>query len=226
MKEKTKKNLLQLIVLAAIASAIVSVVVPIYTLDYSDIWTKQGYEKPDVYGKLEASIIIWHYTAYDNRDPDSPSEFHDYIIMNIYSFKIGEPFGIISSEHAERVYISKLSSLSNLASMFYIVYEVIGFSLIIFFCIKGIKTLNIKKTKYFLYLSIFIFISSVCFTLGSYYFFGVVDVDNFGYTNFITFGYGFYTGIISIILFLSAFFIQNYFIDYPDKFEKIDELKD
>jgi hypothetical protein len=40
------------------------------------------------------------------------------------------------------------------------------------------------------------------------------DTQKLGYINYITFGYGFYLSITSIILFFALHFIRPYFLDF------------
>ncbi len=220
MQEKNKKLLLNLIILFSIAFFIAILFVPITSVNYSDVLEKNGYENPNLYWKYEQALLLRKYSVY-NKD-DNPSEYHRYSDeLNLFSFEIGDK--TLSDSFTEfSFYRSYFSNRDNPFSMFLsgilsILFVVFGIAFFSYFCYNGFKSINVKKSNYFLYLGILYIVAFTFYCIISYYFYDFMDVKNLGYTDVFTFEYGFYINIAIIILFFIAFFIQQYFLVFPDE---------
>jgi len=218
MKNEHKEILLNLIVLAAVAIAIVSLFVPIIGVDYSDIEKNMGIEDfsyvKTYYGPLTAHIIVS-----DSLESDDAHEYHTYWFFGFFKFETGTPIEY-ESAHLKNPYDFYITASNNYLYLLFVSFFM-GMSiypfLFIYFSYRGIQNIDIKKTKYFLYLGIVNLISLISFLIGGYFLVNSFDVNNVGYVNFITFQYGFYLVITSVILFFLSYIMQNYFIDYSEK---------
>jgi len=219
MQEKNKKNLLNLIVLVAIALLLVSSFLPMFCIDYSDIQKDIGNEDPKKYSKVDASLFLWHYSEFDFTNPNSSYEFHSYRLFNLISFKTGEPVDIESNlifKEDQEGFVNRGDVIfsNNLINIIYAALAPLGLALFFYMSYKGIKNIHFKKTRYFLYIGISASLVIIAFFVLFYYYLYIADFYNWGYTNYMTFDYGFYTAITSVVLFLTAFFIQKYLIYY------------
>ena len=216
MKEKDKKLLLKLIVIVAIAIGFLYLFVPSFFIDFSDLSKYSGVENPEKYVKIEYAPFLIHEIAYDFSNSDDPSEYHIYYFLNILKFETGEARDI-SSPHMQNpdiYYINKSSNFINIFYMSTFLALIIVPILIFYFLYKGFKSIDNKKTKYFLYAGFVNLIVFVFYITAYFYFIKSMDIYNLGYTSFINIGYGFYLVIISIILFFFAYILQNYYIKY------------
>lgn len=95
-----KKTLLKIVILTAIILSVISLFVPMIIMDYSDVLNdleKQGYETPEIYSKLENSILLWIYSVYNYNNPDSPPVHQSYRLFNLIEFEKGKPIDIESA---------------------------------------------------------------------------------------------------------------------------------
>ncbi len=220
MKEKTKKTVLNIIILMAISFAFVSFFAPISCLDYSDVLEQNGYENPDLYWKTETSMLLSHFSEYDCRNSEKPQEFHRYILFKFLKFETGISTGEftsisdydISSENDKNLQLS--NSLINMAR---ILISFFFFVLFIYFSYKIIKNIENKPDKYILYNAILFIIIFVYVIISGIYINYLKDVNNLGYMDAWYVGYGFYLIIGSIVLFFMAYFLTRYSLDYKEK---------
>jgi len=225
MQDKNKKTILNLIALIAASLAIVSMFLPTVSLDYSNVLEKNGYQKPDLYWRGESSFTYTHYSVYDDRNQDTPSEYHKYKLFNFFIFETGDKS--ISDTFSTVTFYDKISvdkeaflTDSN-ASIIWSVFGLIILLLCIFFCYRGIKYCTVKKTKDFLFLGIIGLIFSSVFVLLNYFSYDFADINELGYSKYFNFEYGFYVFYVSIFLFFVVYFIQKYFLDLPDETDVI-----
>lgn len=216
MKEKDKKILLNMIVLVAISLGFISLFAPTISNDYSDLLKKLGTENPEKYTKHEITPILIHSIAYDFSNPDNPSEYHIYNFFQFLKFETGTPreTDYAHETNPDLYYINQASNFSNIFVMFYIIASITFPLLLIYFIYKGIKNIY-NKTRYFLYVGSIILISVVIFMVGMYYSINSLDIYNLGYIDITTIEYGFYLGIVTIVLFFLAYILQNYYLEYP-----------
>lgn len=217
MQEKDKKLLLKLIVIFAFIFGFLSLFIPSFCVDYSDYYEKIGITNPETYSILESAPFYWHYVRYDFRNPENPLEEHTYNFFNIFKFQTGKTVDIETSfTYTEDLYLDKSSNIFITISSIYMASQAIIAALFIYVFYKGIKNIE-TKNRYFLYMVILIIISIIFYTIGVYYHESVKDINNLGYTSFITIQYGFYLGLISLILFFFAYILQNHYPKYANK---------
>jgi len=221
MQEKNKKLLLNLVILFAIAFFIAIFFAPITSINYSDVLEKNGYENPNLYWKYEKGFFLRCYSIY-NKDKNNPSEYYRYSDeLDLFSFEFGDKT-LSDSFNEFSFYRSYRSNRDNHLSIFMygisgILFLIFGIVFFSYLCYNGIKSINIKKSNYFLYLGTLYLFAFIFYCILSYYFYDFMDVKNLGYADVFTFEYGFYINIASIILFFIAFFIQQYFLVFPDE---------
>ena len=215
MNDKNKKIVLLSILFIAIFSMIFSFFFPISSMNFSDALVKSGYEEPDIYWKFEYALFFKHYSIYDYRDLEKPSEFH-----RIFAFSDKFESGNLSLEN-EFIYPSFEEKIMNnvynpvsldVTQILFYIFAFFSLSALFFCCIKGYKTLNLKKSRYFLFLGIIFLIGLICFTILSYLRFDFSDVNNLGYASVMRLEIGFYALLLSGILFFVIHFLNNYFI--------------
>lgn len=219
MQDKNKKNILSMVALLALALLIVSLFLPVLTLDYSTILEKNGYNKPDLYWRMDKYFAFIHYSVYDKRDVKNQSEFHRYKFFNFFIIETGDhsikdefsPISTYEKTSTEQSYLFT----EKTAAMTWFVFGIVTFLLCLFFCYRGIRYCTVKKTKDFLFLFIIGLIFSFVYITLNYFSNDFADVNNLGYNKYMTFEFGFYLFYLSIFLFFVVFIVQNYFLDLP-----------
>jgi hypothetical protein len=220
MQIKNKKTFLEIIILAAITFAFISFFAPFNCIDYSDVLEKNGYKNPDLYWKQERSLLSTHHIEYDYRNSENPQEYHRYTFFNILKFERGETTGEFSnvndydilSDNNKNPPISY--SIFNMAGL---IVNSLSFSFFVYISYKIIKIKPYKTDKYILYNIIILLIILSTMITGAIYINNVKDVNNLGYMDSWTLGYGFYLMFGSIILFLSSYFIKRYIFEFKEK---------
>lgn len=225
MQEKNKETVLKIIILTAIILTAISFFAPMASIDYSDVLDdleKQGYNPPRTYVKKEVSLVLWKHSIYDFSDPNSPSEHHSYRLFNLIEFETEKPINIDSTliNPKDLDLLNEKGDIffsTNIASLIYVALFPIGLAIFIYLIYKGFKNIGIKKTKYFLYLSILTPIISILFIAANYFYIDTIDFYNLNYINYMIIEYGFYIGMAGIILFFIAYILQQYFIKITEK---------
>ncbi len=230
MENKHKKTILRLIVLSAIVLSITAMFTPIACYDGSDVLKElYGIENPEKYIKIELSPLLHHGAGYNFSDPDSPSEHHQYRFFNLLKFETGKPVTIDSSLYLSTLFDEPypieddLFFSGNIAGLIYALLSPIFLFFYAYICYKGIENIGIKKTRYFLHIGILSSIVGIIFIATFYYLINIIDFGNWGLTNFITLGYGFYIGITATVLFFLAYIMQNYYVKYPKEKPTMDD---
>ena len=226
MQEKNKKTLLKIIFLSAIALMITSIFSPIISFDYSDVLKEYGYNNPDWYWTAEGSLFVDKLSVFTFSEEMNKkvSEFYRYTILALFRIEIGEKGDwteITDYNIDKETLFSK-----GLTSMVGFVFSSILLFLFIYFCYSYIKynyNYN-RKNKYLLFLGFVTLILVIFKIIGVYMNIDYHDTQNIGYTNFLTFGYGFYLACIGIFLFFISYFIQYYFLNFSNN-KKSDKLK-
>ena len=217
MQNKNKKILLNLVFISAIALGITSLFVPTTRIDYSDLYEDSGYTNIERYAVLESSPILTRYVEYDFSKSNAPSENHRYSILTIFHFESGEPVKIKASVYLNDTdYVIESYGLIDMFSMIYVVFEIVLTAILFLLLYRGFKNMY-QKNRYFLYLGLVSLVIFVLTIIAIYYTENLADINNLGYTNYLTFQYGFYLGIVAIILFFTAHILQNYFIEHTEQ---------
>ncbi len=225
MQDKNKKNILKIFAFIATSLTIVSMCLSVVSLDYSNILEKNGYQKPDLYWRMDSSFLFFHYSVYDYRDQNNSSEYHRYNLFYFFIFETGDKSISDSFSHVnfyDGISVDKEIFFTDSAtSITWLLFAFVILLLCIFFCYRGIKYCTIKKTKDFLFLGIIGLIFSFVFIVLRYFAYDFVDINELGYTKYFNFEYGFYVFYVSIFLFFVVYFIQKYFLDLPDETDVI-----
>jgi hypothetical protein len=217
MKNKDKKFILNIFILIAISLIIASIFTPLYSFNTIDHFESEGYTYEDIGFKwiFEYSIIFnrWTFTT-ENLTGIK------YFIFGFIPFETLQwnKMNINQLESTSYNFISEgVEPSSNILLIIAVlVSSIILFISFFYFCYKGIKFGVRKKTRYFLYAGVNACLINIISFLAFYFSLIVIESKNdwLKFTNFIKFEYGFIYMLISIVLFLIAFIIQYYFIDF------------
>ena len=176
-----------------------------------DLLEDNGYNQ-ELYTKRDDSLLLDHISGHDNRDEDSYSEYHRYIMFYFFTFetgnkKLSEEFFTVTDYDVEKSILSKsTANIIDLSTM------LVFFSLFVYLSYRIIKDLNNIKQKDLL-LILIIDISIILSTIFIvYYLYDFIDIDNLGYVNYLSFGYGFYFACLSLILFTISYIFHHNFI--------------
>ena len=211
-----KKFILNIMVITAIASTILACILPYFSFNLLDVY-KNYEDTPRYPWEIECSLLTKELRVYDNTGNNKELVYESYQICIIYNFETGE----LPTDLKE----TKEDSSGNYffpSMIFFLIVIVPVYILINFFAyfsIKSFKDCGNKKTKYFLYAGITLLIIVLLNLAQVYNSYSSLDVDNLGYVNSIKFEYGFYLLIMSIILFFTAYFTQDYLVDFGKESE-------
>jgi len=219
MKTKNEKVLLNLVVLSAVATAVITVFVPVICWDQSEVLENSGIEHPELYCTLGYSTLSFkYYSIYDYRDKNSLSEYHRYGFLGFAIFESGnqdltKEFSVITD------YDIKDSSFfsQSVMSMLDAVIPIVWLIFLAYFCYKALRGTSQNKQVYFLYAGLVTLLMLIVKIIGVYLTFEYIDINNQGFTSGLSFGYGFYILTVSIILFFTMFIVQNCFLDRTEK---------
>lgn len=221
MKVEFKKILLNLVAVIAVSLSIACLFSPLTSFDFSDVYENTGYPPLEVNCKKESYIflspLISHYKEYDYRINENLPVYEKYNLMFNIELEKGEPTGeFLFYKYYENINENENifalgSPARNFCTLLIRISSIILFS---YFVYKGFKKIEYKKNIYFLYASFVVIFGIIVKLALVYNSFDTADSTNsmnLNYTNFLTLGYGFYLAFFSIIMFFTAFIIQNYF---------------
>ena len=208
----SKKIVFDLIIFITIAFAVVSLIIPHYFFNSSDLYDNREY-----YWKNEISPLLDHTIADDSKIDNDLA----YPLYESYSF----PGGIViymegapPFNQAFDDYSSGGFPLPTSAAQYRFVNLVGTMTLLvlfIYFSYGVVKEYRNKKTRYFLYIGILVLIWFFCDFFIAHIVYSGLEVYNSGLTNFVKFEYGFYLMIVVSVLFFIAYFMQDYLLDFP-----------
>jgi len=218
MQNKHKKNIIDIMILLGIATTIVALFVPIISNDFSEIVTDQGFSDPDVYWKTERSLLYDHLHLVDARE-QSTGGFHIYRIFKYFNFRSGDAELIKEAPNFASFDLDESGNYSTgPIDLFTSVAVLISIIIFLFLAYTGYKSYGIKKTYYFL----IVFIGDVLLLLGFLFltYTGALsrDLYDYDFVKYIHLSYGFYLGILSMVIFLTLFLVQSKIIkDFQNK---------
>jgi len=213
MKNRSKKNLLNIIVLAAISFFVVSNFAPSFSMSSKDLLEDFGYEKIDNYVDINYYYFFSIYKTFDNTKSHSNEENivrYNFMIMHCYSVILYEeettggmsdPFqGLVSASEKPSAIRSVIDVIVSFFSVFLVFFY-------IYFCYKNFRYIGKEKNRYPLYASFLGFVIIIGFYIAVI---RLLAFFNPYFPNYIKLAYGFYCMIISSILFLVTYILQNY----------------
>ena len=218
MKEKNKKNILQILLITAVASFVASQFSPIICFSYSDMmYKKEGYTYVSLDWGLEYYNLFYHSYYNDYRLIDFEGGIqsnHKWFILYLYRIEIeeGERVGLGSDP---LWYAKSVPAEEHLSSLFLLVMFYAFMLISFYYTFKSLKDFGKKKTKAPLYASMSSSLTLVFLSYGTYLQMNSHDIHNQGRANYLTTGYGFIYEFIAIILLLVVYFLQSkmYFIE-------------
>jgi len=211
----SKKLTFEITILIAVAFLISSSFISNFSFNSSDLSADR-----ETHWKIDFSPLIVFGVEDDSRiigevyDPEY--EFFSILIFIIHTNGTSKAFDTVGDyskslnlpvSGAVFSYILSLLTLILIASLFYFFY-------------KGTIQINLKKTNNFLYVGLILLFLFIFEFFAVYTMISSFDFMNLGFTNYIRFEYGFYLGIISCVLFLLAYFLQDYLLDFPKTEQK------
>jgi len=221
IENKTKKNIAQLIIIAAIAFSIAAHFSPIISFDFSDWWQGEIVES-DI--KEEAPIDwqaeYYYFLRYFNVQSfeldeitGGQSGFTSLNLFHLIEIRLRDDVNINNDIN----YYGNSNPYTNNPSLMVVAFSFIpaGFALILlcfYFGFVSLKNISNKYSKAPLYAGISFIISLIILVIAVYVWFAVLDANR-GLSNYFVFGYGLYYSIISAILYFIGFFMQKT-IDY------------
>jgi len=213
MHNKDKKNILNFTLLIAISLSTVSFFSPVTCFNSSDVLDDKGYEEYDWYWTLESSFLLNKLSIYDfkNTIDENGNVYYRYSIIDITIYESGQKGDWIElSDYT----IDEPNLLSrSLGSMIIlIIYFILG-ALFFYFSYKTLKQYY-KENNYIFYMGLISLTIFLAFIIVSCTNINFYDTQKLGYINYISFGYGFYLAMTSIILFFVLYFIRPYFLDF------------
>jgi len=211
MKNETKKIILNLITLAAVASSIVALFAPVTSFNLKDIYEDIGREDKD-YWKADIFFLFQDYYLYSY----GSGEAHTYYLLYFYRHSTEEWAEDELTQYDLEGSENQIASSRILANMILFIFGAMFLILFFYFTYRTIKKCGKERTKDCLYAGLSALIIAIGFTLSVRYIFSMLDVNNLGYTNYLKLGLGFYYMLISACLYIIAYFFQHY-IDFSEQ---------
>lgn len=218
MKTKNKKLLSNLIIFIAITATVISLFVPVVSWDYYVLDTN-SVEDPDMHLKISyTTLLLRYYSIYDLRNTYHPSEYNNYGFLDFTFFESGNhelksSFSDVSDYHVKNTGFYSISVIFMLA----IIAPFLWLILFSYFCYKGLKSSSKNKSKYFLYAGVINLITLIVAIISFNFLFDYIDIYNVGFSSRLGFGFGFYSFVLSIVLFFGFFVFKYFFPEWSEK---------
>ena len=227
MNNKNKKNIMQLILISAIAFFIAGNIFPMIDFSYSEMLEETGGTKSLPYDDFEIKhyFTAHYWSVRDEKFSEltgGPSEMSKWVILHLFVYTSTE--GKTSDEVYD--YIETESGAGDAQRTVVVFMGLPLFCLLVvsvFFAVVSLKNSDKKHSRASLYAGVCFIIPLIMSVIMINYSFVAVLGDG-TWVHYLNYNLGFYYTIISITLYFVAFFMQRY-IEYPKKFFENKDLQ-
>jgi len=227
MNNKNKKNIMQLILISAIAFFIAGNTLPMIDFSYSEMLEETGGAKSPLFDDFEVKhyFVAYYWSVRNEKFSEltgGPNEMSKWVILYLFEYTSTE--GKTSDDVYDYIETeSDIGGLERTAAVF------IGLPLLcllvssVFFALVSLKNSDKKYSRASLYAGACCLIPLIMIVIIINYTFATF-IGGGAWVHYLNYNLGFYYAIISITLYFVAFFMQRY-IEYPKKFFENKDLQ-
>jgi len=216
MKHKDKKNLLLLLFVIAVSSAIISGFTPITSWNSSDYYKEEYFTEdyPILFVKDNSYFLVDRMVKDDRLSFNS--EHHVYTFFSFFRFETGNPEVYeLAPELSDYGAGNTGFFTKSTFSLLLFILSIGGIVVLTYLAYLSIKFFGSKKINYFLYISLGEIVALILFTIGGLY--DSLSFNVYNVSSGFSINYGFFIAVFSICLFLILHFKQNLILESNQK---------